>query len=227
MGIITGVAIVVLYAHVAPGDDRLRQLHEGREHVLSQDPLRLSVLDLRRSSPSPSSSAMSGSCGSCCAARIPKKPTRPRRAPACESRQPVLAGASRRSSRLSLLGLPIGHAMIGGSILYLFLAGLDMGTAAEQLLNGMYSELRAARHSAVHPRRRVHEHRQHHGAAAALLQRARRPLPRRPRPGQRRAEHHLRQHVGLGARRCRGLRQADADDDDAGRQVHGRASPPR
>src|ERR1700675_4967112 len=40
---------------------------------------------------------------------------------------------------LSLLGLPIGHAMIGGSVLYLFLAGLDVGTAAEQLLNGMYS----------------------------------------------------------------------------------------
>src|SRR5216117_1362935 len=40
---------------------------------------------------------------------------------------------------LSLVGLPIGHAMIGGSVLYLFLAGLDMGTAAEQLLNGMYS----------------------------------------------------------------------------------------
>jgi tripartite ATP-independent transporter DctM subunit len=40
---------------------------------------------------------------------------------------------------LSLLGLPIGHAMICGSILYLYLAGLDMGTAAEQLLNGMYS----------------------------------------------------------------------------------------
>ena len=40
---------------------------------------------------------------------------------------------------LSLLGLPVGHAMIGGSILYLYLAGLDMGTAAEQLLNGMYS----------------------------------------------------------------------------------------
>jgi tripartite ATP-independent transporter DctM subunit len=29
--------------------------------------------------------------------------------------------------------------MIGGSILYLFMAHLDMGTAAEQLLNGMYS----------------------------------------------------------------------------------------
>jgi tripartite ATP-independent transporter DctM subunit len=40
---------------------------------------------------------------------------------------------------LSLLGLPIGHAMIGGSILYLWLADLDMGTAAEQLLNGMYT----------------------------------------------------------------------------------------
>jgi C4-dicarboxylate transporter DctM subunit len=40
---------------------------------------------------------------------------------------------------LSLLGLPIGHSMIAGSILYLWLAGLDMGTAAEQLLNGMYT----------------------------------------------------------------------------------------
>ncbi len=40
---------------------------------------------------------------------------------------------------LSLLGLPVGHAMIGGSVLYLFMAGLDMGTAAEQLLNGMYT----------------------------------------------------------------------------------------
>lgn len=38
---------------------------------------------------------------------------------------------------LSLFGLPVGHAMIGGSILYLFLAGLDMATAAEQILNGM------------------------------------------------------------------------------------------
>ncbi|TKW64917.1 MAG: TRAP transporter large permease [Paracoccus denitrificans] len=40
---------------------------------------------------------------------------------------------------LCVLGLPIGHAMIASSILYLMLAGLDMGTAAEQLLNGMYS----------------------------------------------------------------------------------------
>jgi tripartite ATP-independent transporter DctM subunit len=40
---------------------------------------------------------------------------------------------------LAFLGLPIGHAMIAGSILYLWIAGLDMGTAAEQFLNGMYS----------------------------------------------------------------------------------------
>jgi C4-dicarboxylate transporter, DctM subunit len=40
---------------------------------------------------------------------------------------------------LAFLGLPIGHAMISGSILYLLLAGLDMGTAAEQILNGMYT----------------------------------------------------------------------------------------
>jgi C4-dicarboxylate transporter, DctM subunit len=40
---------------------------------------------------------------------------------------------------LSLLGLPIGHAMIGASVLYLFLVGADVGTAAEQLLNGMYN----------------------------------------------------------------------------------------
>lgn len=40
---------------------------------------------------------------------------------------------------LAFLGLPIGHAMIAGSIVYLWLAGLDMGTAAEQLLNGMYT----------------------------------------------------------------------------------------
>jgi tripartite ATP-independent transporter DctM subunit len=38
---------------------------------------------------------------------------------------------------LSLLGMPIGHAMIAGSVLYLWMAGLDLGTAAEQLINGM------------------------------------------------------------------------------------------
>ena len=40
---------------------------------------------------------------------------------------------------LAFLGLPIGHAMIAGSILFLFLDGQDMATAAEQLLNGLYT----------------------------------------------------------------------------------------
>lgn len=40
---------------------------------------------------------------------------------------------------LALLGLPIGLAMMCGSILYLLMTGLDMGTVAEQFLNGMYS----------------------------------------------------------------------------------------
>ena len=40
---------------------------------------------------------------------------------------------------LSILGLPIGHSMIAGSVLYMLLAGHDMATAAEQLLNGLYN----------------------------------------------------------------------------------------
>ncbi len=40
---------------------------------------------------------------------------------------------------LSLLGVPVGLAMIGGSVLYLSLKGMDVGAAAEQLLNGTYS----------------------------------------------------------------------------------------
>ena len=39
---------------------------------------------------------------------------------------------------LALMGLPVAHSMIVASIIYLLLAGLDMGTAAEQLLNSMY-----------------------------------------------------------------------------------------
>ena len=40
---------------------------------------------------------------------------------------------------LGLLGLPIGYSMIAGSILYLLLAGLDLGTSAEQIMNGLYN----------------------------------------------------------------------------------------
>src|SRR3569832_2344857 len=40
---------------------------------------------------------------------------------------------------LGARGLPIGHAMIVSSILYLLLNGLDLGTAAEQILNGLFN----------------------------------------------------------------------------------------
>ena len=40
---------------------------------------------------------------------------------------------------LAIIGLPIGLSMIVGSIFYLFLSGLDMGIAAEQFMNRMYS----------------------------------------------------------------------------------------
>jgi C4-dicarboxylate transporter, DctM subunit len=38
---------------------------------------------------------------------------------------------------LAVLGLPVGYAMITGSIIYLLFAGQDMGIAAEQLLQGL------------------------------------------------------------------------------------------
>ncbi len=40
---------------------------------------------------------------------------------------------------LAFFGLPMGLAMISGSILYLLMRGQDMGIAAEQFLNGMYA----------------------------------------------------------------------------------------
>src|SRR5216110_1369206 len=40
---------------------------------------------------------------------------------------------------LGVLGLPIGLSMIGASVFYLLVAGLDLGTAAEQLLNGLFN----------------------------------------------------------------------------------------
>jgi tripartite ATP-independent transporter DctM subunit len=40
---------------------------------------------------------------------------------------------------LAILGLPIGLSMIGASIFYLSISGLDVGTAAEQILNGLFN----------------------------------------------------------------------------------------
>jgi TRAP-type mannitol/chloroaromatic compound transport system permease large subunit len=40
---------------------------------------------------------------------------------------------------LSVLGLPIGHSMIVATTIYLLVSGLDLGTAAEQILNGLFN----------------------------------------------------------------------------------------
>jgi tripartite ATP-independent transporter DctM subunit len=40
---------------------------------------------------------------------------------------------------LGALGLPIGHSMIVASVFYLLLSGHDLGTAAEQILNGLFN----------------------------------------------------------------------------------------
>ncbi len=40
---------------------------------------------------------------------------------------------------LAILGLPIGLSMIAASVFYFILAGLDIGTAAEQILNGLFN----------------------------------------------------------------------------------------
>ncbi len=40
---------------------------------------------------------------------------------------------------LGALGLPIGHSMIVASIFYLLMSGHDLGTAAEQILNGLFN----------------------------------------------------------------------------------------
>ncbi len=48
IGIVVAVAAVVLFGISLPATVELRRLHEGREHRVPQDPLRLAVLDLRR-----------------------------------------------------------------------------------------------------------------------------------------------------------------------------------
>ena len=112
---------------------------------------------------------------------------------------------------LSMLGLPVGHAMIGGSVLYLLLAGLDLGTAAEQLLNGMYSSFLLL----AIPLFILAAEFMNSGAIMerllTLLQRAGRALPRRHGARQRRAERDLLRHVRLRPGRCRELGQDHAD----------------
>ena len=72
-------------------------------------------------------------------------------APHREPHQPFLARAWSRSSRLSLLGVPIGHAMIGGSVLYLYLKGAGHGHRRRAAAQRHLRQLPAAGDPAVHP----------------------------------------------------------------------------
>jgi TRAP-type C4-dicarboxylate transport system permease large subunit len=121
---------------------------------------------------------------------------------------------------LSLFGLPIGHAMIAGSVLYLWMAGLDMGTAAEQLLNGMYTSYVLL----AIPLFILAAEFMNSGSIMDRLLRFCNALVGRWRGGL--AHVNVVQsiifawHVGVRARGCRGQRQDHADPDDEGRQVH-------
>jgi C4-dicarboxylate transporter DctM subunit len=120
---------------------------------------------------------------------------------------------------LSFLGLPIGHSMIAGSILYLFLAGLDMGTAAEQILNGMYTNYIML---AV-PLFILAAELMNIGSMTDRLMVFCNALVGRFRGGL--AQVNIVQSIifagmsGLGHRRRRRLRQDDAAADDQGRQI--------
>ncbi len=123
---------------------------------------------------------------------------------------------------LSIIGLPVAYAMIGGSILWLFVSGLDMGTAAEQLLNGMMtSQLLLAIPLFILAASFMST-----GSIMDKLLHFCNAIVGRFRGGLAQVNvlqsRRLREHVGLRARRRRGLGQADADADDQGRQVPAR-----
>ena len=212
--------------HLLPGGVRLRDLHEGREHRLSQAALRLGVFDLRRFRHRHDHSLPVAVAGRCCADRRRKSSTRPRQDPAYEHRQSLfpLDRRDHRAGAARAAGRPCDDRR------------LDPVSAACRPRHGNRRravperhvfELHHPRRAAVHSRRRADEHRLDDGPADDLLQRHRRPLPRRAGAGQRAAVDHLRRHVGLGHRRRRRLRQDHAEHDDGRREISGRAMPRR
>src|SRR5690606_2149131 len=117
---------------------RLRDLHEGRKHCLPEDPLRLPLLDLCRLRDRDDRALHVARCP-CCS----RQGTGSFRSYKSRLRRMNLTSPFSIAliiiTALAFLGLPIGLSMMAGSILYLYLAGADMGTVAEQFLNGMYS----------------------------------------------------------------------------------------
>ena len=68
---------------------------------------------------------------------------------------------------LALFGLPVGYAMIAGSLIYLIMVGQDLGTVAEQPERRTRAD--PARDPDVHPRRRGDEHRLDDRTPPAIL----------------------------------------------------------
>ena len=123
---------------------------------------------------------------------------------------------------LALMGLPIGLSMICASIFYLLIAGLDLGTASEQILNGLFNSYVLL---AV-PLFILAADLMNSGSLTdRLLKFCLRPggaLSRRPRPRQCRSQHHLCRHVGLGHCGCGRHRPHHHRHDDAKRQISDR-----
>src|SRR5262245_21463361 len=121
----------------AAGRLRLRFVSESRAVCVSRHQAALSLLDLRR--------LLGGGNRSLCGAGL-FRAARPCAADSDRRRVRTMSGLLSAFSicifailRLGSLVLPIGYSLIVGSIIYLFMRGLDLGTSAEQILNGLYN----------------------------------------------------------------------------------------
>ena len=97
---------------------------------------------------------------------------------------------------LSALGLPIGHAIIVSSILY-----LTTSVPPPRNPQRIVQQLCPSRDPVIHTRRRPDEHRQPYRSTAAVLSGSDRPLSRRTRARQRRSQYDLCWNVRFGNRR--------------------------
>src|SRR6478672_12791945 len=110
----------------------LRRVHETRAHGVPASAARCDVFDLRHLR-----AGLHRQAGAHRAARYHRhRPRRNRHAVTMPGHFTVCIVVL---VALALLGLPIGLSMIAASITYLLLSGLDLGTAAEQIANGLFN----------------------------------------------------------------------------------------
>ena len=112
------------------------------------------------------------------------------------------------------MGAPVALSMIVSSIIYLVLKGQDLGLAAEQMIQGLFDSFLLLAIPLFITAANIMNAGTISGAAAEILPRARRALPRRTWPRQRGRQHDLRGHVRL-RRRRRGRPRQDHHRDDA------------